>query len=158
MTRANSTEFEDFQAALEAVGRGFRTEDEAEAPRHDGPALQMRHHDQLLSMAVESLKARATEQPEASPDFFAKFYADAWSKSQAAGAIERPHQEQVASELNLCDAMSADDLGRLRREFALANHPDRLPLCYREQATRRMMIANTLIDAEIDRRRQSRRK
>lgn len=125
------------------------------AERYDDPALQMRHHDQLLSMAVDCLMARATDQPEASADFFAKFYADAWSKTQA---IERPEHEQVAVELNISAALSVEDLGRLRREFALGNHPDRLPQCYREQATRRMTIANTLIDDELERRRQARRK
>jgi hypothetical protein len=48
--------------------------------------------------------------------------------------------------------MSFSDLSRLRRQFALANHPDRASMAEREDATRRMMVANMLIDGEVKRR------
>lgn len=58
----------------------------------------------------------------------------------------------VAEELRISAQMSIADLKRLRREFALANHPDRSGADQRDNATRRMMIANMLIDREVKRR------
>lgn len=54
--------------------------------------------------------------------------------------------DAIARELGLATARSADDLHRARRRFALLNHPDRLDSALRETATRRMMIANRLLD------------
>jgi len=48
--------------------------------------------------------------------------------------------------------MTLSDLNRLRRNYALANHPDRAGSADRENATRRMMVANMLIDREVNRR------
>jgi hypothetical protein len=56
----------------------------------------------------------------------------------------------VADELQLTADLTIDDLHRLRREFALANHPDRVAPPLRERATRRMTIANTLIDEALE--------
>jgi hypothetical protein len=52
----------------------------------------------------------------------------------------------IAGELNLSSARSLSDLQRIRRNFARRNHPDSVPHEQREEATRRMTIANTLID------------
>ena len=73
----------------------------------------------------------------------------------------RPHRRlrkpkdpgAVAAELRISAAMTPADLSRLRREFALANHPDRVDPLDRDLATRRMMVANMLIDTELRRRR-----
>ncbi len=62
----------------------------------------------------------------------------------------------VADELNITADMSFSDLSRLRREFALANHPDRADATVRENATLRMMVANMLIDRELKRRQSQR--
>lgn len=58
----------------------------------------------------------------------------------------------IAADLAITPAMSQEELHRLRRRFALANHPDRLAPHYRDSATRRMMIANRLIDDALSRR------
>ena len=60
----------------------------------------------------------------------------------------------VADELRITAQMTLSDLTRLRREFALTNHPDRVPSTERENATRRMMVANMLIDREMKCRQQ----
>lgn len=60
--------------------------------------------------------------------------------------------QSVAKELCITAQMSVDDLNRLRRQFALANHPDRAGSDERRNATQRMMIANMLIDREMKRR------
>ena len=56
----------------------------------------------------------------------------------------------IAAELGLAKA----DLRRLaaiRRSFAFANHPDRLPSHLRARALRRMQVANMLIDEAVRR-------
>lgn len=53
--------------------------------------------------------------------------------------------EAIAAELGLADA-GPTDLGRLRRAFALKNHPDRVPPGLRQRALQRMQVANSLID------------
>jgi hypothetical protein len=55
----------------------------------------------------------------------------------------------IAAELGITRATTAPELYRLRRTFALGNHPDRLAPHYRDSATRRMMIANRMIDDAI---------
>jgi hypothetical protein len=60
--------------------------------------------------------------------------------------------QSVAAELAIATHMTLADLARLRRTFARANHPDRVTAPERENATRRMMIANMLIDREMKRR------
>ncbi|MEW9808210.1 hypothetical protein ABUE31_19655 [Mesorhizobium sp. ZMM04-5] len=53
--------------------------------------------------------------------------------------------EAIAIELGLDGAAEAD-FGRLRRVFALKNHPDRVPPQLRQRALQRMQVANGLID------------
>lgn len=60
-------------------------------------------------------------------------------------------RESVARELRLAACASPTDLNRLRRLFAAANHPDRVAPASREEATRRMMLANMLIDEALAR-------
>jgi hypothetical protein len=61
--------------------------------------------------------------------------------------IELPpiEPDAIAAELGLADATPAD-LGRLRRVFALKNHPDRVAPDLRQRALQRMQVANVLID------------
>lgn len=55
----------------------------------------------------------------------------------------------IGEELGLADDLSAVDLNRIRRAFALRNHPDLCAAAYRDLATERMRIANMLIDAAL---------
>jgi hypothetical protein len=57
--------------------------------------------------------------------------------------------EALARELGLRPGLTRHELARARRAFALDNHPDRLPPSRRETATRRMTLANALIDAAM---------
>lgn len=57
--------------------------------------------------------------------------------------------EAVAKELHLNGRQSKAELRRLRRAFAWNNHPDRVPPKWRDQATRRMTIANAMIDSAL---------
>lgn len=61
----------------------------------------------------------------------------------------RSEHDTVLDELHLTSSLTAADLIRLRREFAKINHPDRVLPPGREQATRRMTIANSVIDEAL---------
>lgn len=54
--------------------------------------------------------------------------------------------EAIARELGLEKLKAARDFGRLRRDFAFRNHPDRVAPHLRERAIQRMQVANMLID------------
>jgi len=56
---------------------------------------------------------------------------------------------RIISELGLRPEALEADIVALRREFALRNHPDRVPIELRDMATQRMMIANDLIDQYV---------
>ena len=54
--------------------------------------------------------------------------------------------EAIAVELGLDHPVKSADLGRMRRSFAFANHPDRVAPHLRQRAMIRMQVANMLID------------
>jgi hypothetical protein len=103
-------------------------------------------------------------EPEYEPVFEAR-NAAAEPPSAAAAARDERHEApersvavpeasdpvSLAAELGLRAGMPRDELRRLRRAFALKNHPDRLGPSRREAASRRMTIANALIDAALRR-------
>ncbi|WP_378942706.1 hypothetical protein [Mesorhizobium sp. ANAO-SY3R2] len=65
-------------------------------------------------------------------------------------AAEEPEQpsidpDAIAAELGLAEAKPAD-LAKMRRIFALANHPDRVAPHLRQRAMVRMQLANMMID------------
>ncbi|NDV88266.1 hypothetical protein GTW51_16320 [Aurantimonas aggregata] len=55
----------------------------------------------------------------------------------------------IARDLAIRPGLTAAQLKTLRRLFAGANHPDRMPTVFREQATIRMQVANRLIDEAL---------
>jgi hypothetical protein len=52
----------------------------------------------------------------------------------------------IAQELRITGREKAEALDRIRREFAFANHPDRVSADLRDRAMIRMQIANQMID------------
>jgi len=52
----------------------------------------------------------------------------------------------IARELGITGREKPDVLDRMRRDFAFANHPDRVAADLRDNAIVRMQIANRLID------------
>ena len=54
--------------------------------------------------------------------------------------------DAIGLELGLTGHEAIEDLDRLRREFAFANHPDRVSAHLHDRAIVRMQIANRLID------------
>ncbi|WP_248447599.1 hypothetical protein [Sinorhizobium meliloti] len=65
--------------------------------------------------------------------------------------LKRTGLAEVASELALGEAETALTLAAKRRRFAASNHPDRLPVEARLNATLRMKLANMLIDEALRR-------
>lgn len=61
----------------------------------------------------------------------------------------RVSEEEVAAELAIMPADTAEALADKRRRFAKDNHPDRVPAALRDSATSRMKMANLLIDRAI---------
>jgi hypothetical protein len=60
-------------------------------------------------------------------------------------ALSSVEPDRIAAELGLSEAAPAD-FGKLRRAFALKNHPDRVAPHLRQLALQRMQVANGLID------------
>ncbi len=112
---------------------------------HNTAARLQRFADRILDLG-----ARAT-QAAASLDSYFEHQSE--RPSQRKGKPSDP--EAVAAELRITPGMTLEALNRLRREYARTNHPDRAHASEREQATRRMMIANMLIDSELKRRNAS---
>ncbi|MCT8998403.1 hypothetical protein [Chelativorans intermedius] len=54
--------------------------------------------------------------------------------------------DDIARELGLSRCARPRELDRLRRDFAMRNHPDRVPEHLRARAIIRMQVANMLID------------
>ncbi|MBT9369518.1 hypothetical protein [Rhizobium sp. CSW-27] len=63
--------------------------------------------------------------------------------------LTRLSEAEVAEDLALTPSDSAGDLTERRRRFARLNHPDLVHPDFRTQATRRMMLANMLIDRAL---------
>lgn len=118
-------------------------------------------HSGRIKVAGEAV---AAEYREAGADMAAEFAA-LLEQARAALAQETkaPQEvlpaidpESIAAELNLNDPAVKADLGRLRRSFAFANHPDRVAPHLRQRAMIRMQVANMLID-EAQRKAAARR-
>ncbi|AHG46442.1 hypothetical protein RLEG12_25795 [Rhizobium leguminosarum bv. trifolii CB782] len=65
--------------------------------------------------------------------------------------LTRTTPQEVAAELAISAADTPLTLSEKRRAFARANHPDSVALPFRDNATKRMMLANLLIDEALRR-------
>ncbi len=65
--------------------------------------------------------------------------------------LTRISSQEVAAEIAISSRDTLRSLGEKRRAFAKANHPDSVAPAFRENATKRMMIANLLIDEAMRR-------
>jgi len=109
------------------------------------PSQAGQPQDWLLQLLSGMLPA---EQAPATPPVFQASYLED-EVSPLLEAIANCEQDAIAEELGLSENLSKSDLRKLRRDFARANHPDRLDPSQRELATHRMTIANMLIDREL---------
>ncbi|MET3855684.1 hypothetical protein [Rhizobium sp. OAE497] len=65
--------------------------------------------------------------------------------------LSRTAPADIAAELAISAADTVQSLGEKRRAFAKLNHPDRVAPQFRDNATRRMTLANLLIDEAVRR-------
>jgi hypothetical protein len=125
--------------------------DDAEVPRPSHPfslnSLEAAWEAAASARAAPRGKSGAEATPRRAP------YSDD-GNDVPDGSLFDPHK--IRSELGLHSGASEAEIVILRREFALRNHPDRVPAELRDVATRRMMIANDLMDQHIARLRQLR--
>ena len=78
----------------------------------------------------------------------------AWLEEQDEPAASAPAPRQlkdespeaILAELGLSDRLTHDEISQLRRLYMWRNHPDRHSEAERENATRRVAIANMLLD------------
>ncbi|MFK0329706.1 hypothetical protein ACIQUB_01125 [Rhizobium sp. NPDC090275] len=72
--------------------------------------------------------------------------------------LARTALPEIAAELAISANDTVQSLSDKRRGFAKANHPDRVHPLFRDNATKRMTIANQLIDEAIRRKTRSARR
>jgi hypothetical protein len=124
-----------FDQVLAAVGRA------AAAEAGDRAAAAYRGR-----IVLECLLEQAEHAARPSHDALTELYVE---KSQHPPPTEPAHYTSVAEELGLRPGLTPRELNASRRAFALANHPDRVLSPQRDEATRRMAIANILIDRAL---------
>jgi len=136
----------DFSEVLESAFRsaGLKFDDAAKAER---PRASLR-----AAVRLHQLSERDREFPTSTLSVPLESYLEHQDRSKSSRVGKTADPRSVAAELHITAQMTLSDLNRLRREYALANHPDRAGSADRENATRRMMTANMLIDREINRR------
>lgn len=134
---------EDFAQVLDSVFRSARA---------GLPAGPVDVRPKSLHGAASNVTLLGEPDRRATPSASLNIYMEHRSKSRAPRVMKPADPQSVVNELKIAPHMTFADLGRLRREFALANHPDRAAAPERENATHRMMIANMLIDREMQRR------
>jgi len=69
--------------------------------------------------------------------------------SESAPFRAMSEEDEVAKALRISRNLTPAELNRRRRDFARSHHPDRVPEPFRAQATRRMSIANAMIDGAL---------
>jgi hypothetical protein len=137
----------DFSEVLESA---FRTAglDFDDAPKPERPRAS-----RSAAVRLQQLSESDRELPKSTLSVPLESYLEHQDMSKPSSRVGRAADPRsVADELHVTAQMTLSDLNRLRREYALANHPDRAGPVDRENATRRMMVANMLIDREINRR------
>jgi hypothetical protein len=146
MFRMKSLRLGNFRSILEMLGPEGHGEEDAASP--SASVQPQPRHPRSFGDAFEHIADERRERRYIPLDRLARLYGE-----------ERPEGNQspvwpaddaaIAAELRLGAARTGEDLRRIRRSFAMRNHPDRVPAWLRDEATRRMTIANALIDSAM---------
>lgn len=139
----------DFASLLDDLFVASEPGDIAPAPTipFDYLAVADELHSGRIRVAGETVAAEYREAGAALEDEFVSLLDMVKAKAVAVAEPEAPSidPEVIAAELGLADAKPAD-LAKMRRIFALANHPDRVAPHLRQRAMVRMQLANMMID------------
>jgi hypothetical protein len=140
MFRMKSLRLGNFRSILDMLGPDGHDEDIASATpaRREQPIGNFRD-------GYERLSDERRERRYIPLERLARLYGEDRSESTMP-PVWPADDATIAAELRLASARTGEDLRRIRRSFALRNHPDRVPAWLRDEATRRMTIANALID------------
>jgi len=143
MTERKPLSEADFSSILEAALKARCEDREAADPGPRGYHVA----DPDIHEAIEQLLSSPAYVPVGR---LAQMYADEQSSRRLQKG--RNLDQFLADELCLSPDLTAEDLKRLRREFAIYNHPDRVASAERDRATRRMTLVNVLIDKALKER------
>jgi hypothetical protein len=100
-------------------------------------AEELNHISITPSEAIAEYQALSEDAPPIQPEMEEIF---------AIEALPSTDPEEIARELCIARISVSHELDRVRRDFAFANHPDRVDPWLRERCELRMQIANQLID------------
>lgn len=139
----------DFASLLDDLFVASELGDIAPAPTipFDYLAVADELHSGRIRVAGETVAAEYREAGAALEDEFVSLLDHVKSEARVAEEPEPPSvdPEAIAAELGLSEAKPSD-LAKMRRIFALANHPDRVAPHLRQRAMVRMQLANMMID------------
>jgi hypothetical protein len=169
MISASRRERDEFLRALEEARRAAMADDEDAPPAAEERASPEPPRSSEFLSALDRMAGRIKSY--ISTGLLARLYADGAARPAADSETEteaelhhaaapelepvpspappKSEHEAVVDELHLTPGLSCEDLARIRREFAKINHPDRVLPTQRDEATRRMTIANSLIDEAL---------
>lgn len=141
-----------FQSVLERLKAEEEPDDDAEAPAaHRVSGL-------ATGLAFDVMEGVSAASQRVGQAYFDNLEPDAAEPAPLPEAepvmpdhLTRTAPAEVAAELAISAADTALTLGEKRRAFARANHPDGVALPFRDNATKRMMLANLLIDEALRR-------
>lgn len=147
MFRIKSLRLGNFRSILEMLGPEGHGDDDTVPPRgssaRPGPARASPFRDVL-----DRIPDDRRERGYIPLDRLARLYGEQRPEGTQP-AVWPADDDAIAAELRLGSARTREDLRHIRRTFALRNHPDRVPDWLRDEATRRMTIANALIDTAM---------
>lgn len=150
MINLNARERDEFLKALDEARRAAMA-DEAETASARKPKAASYGSAEFLH-TVDRMAGKVRSYISAG--LLSRLYSEGFSRPPPVEAAPEPppprsEHEQVVDELHITPNLTSTDLKLIRRKFAKINHPDRVAPAVREQATRRMTIANSLIDEAL---------
>jgi hypothetical protein len=149
--KSNSRQRDEFLRALEEARRAAAEAEEDARPAPTQPAGTA-HASIEIRQAIDRMAGRI--RTYISAGLLSRLYGENLSRTQHRDAPPDPpppmsEHDQVVAELHLTPNLTPADLKLIRRRFAKRHHPDRVTPEVRDQATRRMTIANSLIDEAL---------
>ncbi|MBB3134240.1 hypothetical protein FHS26_001970 [Rhizobium pisi] len=145
-----------FQSVLERLKAEDETEEDAEAPAaHRVSGL-------ATGLAFDVMEGVSAASQRVGQAYFDNLELDAAAIAPEQAPPSEPEPvmpdhlartapAEVAAELAISAADTPLTLGEKRRAFARTNHPDRVAPPFRDNATKRMTLANLLIDEALRR-------
>jgi hypothetical protein len=114
-----------------------------------GPGAAKNAASAATQSMLERLLELQAEDPGISAEWLAQFYDADWGDSLPSSGYEVPDPPAVLQSLGILRDLSIEDLFMLRRAFARAHHPDLASPALKREATRRMALANMMIDRAL---------